>query len=174
MRDDSTQALEASASSGADAAPSARVYRWLNRYGIAECAGIACALGGSLVVRRLSGSAIAAAYAAAWGETIGYSAAIVGRDFLTGVRTARVRRQAFGARGAFGVVVGLLAEFGPAGLLDTFVTRPLTMGLGARFIGPKLGVLAGKLAADVLFYVPVIFMYERRRGDGPSIGDGDN
>jgi hypothetical protein len=148
-----------------------RVISWLNRYGLAECAGIACALAGSLVVRRWSGNAIAAAYAAAWGETLGYSTAIVGRDFLAGIRTAREKRLNFGARGALGVVVGLLAEFGPAGLLDTFVTRPLTMGLGARFVGPKLGVVAGKLAADVLFYVPVIFMYERkRRWQGPSVG----
>ena len=139
------------------------VIRWLNRYGLAECAGIACALAASLVVRRFSLSAVAAAYAAAWGETIGYSTAIIGRDFLAGVRTARERRQDFGARGALGIVVGLLAEFGPAGLLDTLVTRPLTMGLGARFVGPKLGVLAGKLAADILFYIPVIFMYERKR-----------
>ncbi len=141
----------------------ASVYRWLNRYGVAECAGIACALAASLVVRRLGGNAIAAAYAAAWGETIGYSAAIVSRDFLAGVRTARVRRQAFGARGAAGIVAGLIAEFGPAGLIDTFFTRPLMMGLGARLAGPKLGVLVGKLAADVVFYVPVIFMYERKR-----------
>ena len=146
-----------------DARMSAKIYRWLNRYGVAECAGIACALAGSLLVRRVSGSAIAAAYAAAWGETIGYSAAIVGRDFLAGVRTARMSRTAFGARGVVGVIAGLLAEFGPAGLVDTFVTRPLTMGLGVRFVGPKLGVLAGKLAADILFYVPVIFVYERRR-----------
>ena len=153
---------------------SAMFYRWLNRYGLAEAAGITCAMTGSIVVRRLTGSNIAAAYAAAWGETIGYSAAIVGRDFFAGVRAARSRRQAFGIRGIVALVVSLLAEFGPAGLLDTFVTRPLTMGLGARFIGPRLGVVAGKLVADVLFYVPVILVYERkrrwsRRSDGPAV-----
>ena len=157
--------------SGSLVANTAKIVRWLNRYGVAECAGIACALTGSLVVRRVSSNAIAAAYAAAWGETIGYSIAIVGRDFLAGVRAAHSKQQAFGPRGALGIVVGLLAEFGPAGLLDTFVTRPFAMGLGTRFIGPKLGVLAGKLAADVLFYVPVIFMHERkRRWHGASLG----
>ena len=150
---------------------SATLYRWLNRYGLAECAGITCALAGSLVVRRITGNAIAAAYAGAWGETIGYSAVIVASDFLAGVRTARATRRAFGIRGAVGIVAGLVAEFGPAGLLDTFITRPFAMGLGARLIGPKLGVLAGKLAADVLFYVPVIFVYERKRHSrGPSVG----
>ena len=71
------------------------------------------------------------------------------------------------------VVTGLLAEFGPAGAIDTFVTRPLAMGLGVRALGLGLGVVLGKLAADVLFYVPVIVIYEyrqhRRRG---ANGDG--
>jgi hypothetical protein len=37
------------------------------------------------------------------------------------------------------------------------------MGLGARFLGPERGLVAGKLAADIVFYLPVIFMYERRK-----------
>lgn len=146
--------------------PRAKLYQWLSRYGLAECAGITCALLGSFVVRRATGSAIAAAYGGAWGETIGYTAFIVGRDFLSAARAARANRRAFGVRGAGGVVAGLLTEFGPAGLLDTLLIRPFTMGLGARLLGPHLGVIAGKLAADVLFYVPVIFMYERKKSGG--------
>ena len=58
---------------------------------------------------------------------------------------------------------GLAAEFGPAGALDTFVTRPLAMALGTRAFGLPLGVIVGKFAADLLFYVPVIIVYERRK-----------
>jgi hypothetical protein len=141
----------------------AKLYQWLRRYGVAECGGITCALLGSFVVRRVTGNAIAAAYGAAWGETIGYSAVIVGRDFLSAARTARSNRRAFGLRGAGGVVAGLLTEFGPAGLLDTLLVRPFAMGVGARLLGPHLGVIAGKLAADVFFYAPVIYMYERTK-----------
>jgi hypothetical protein len=139
-----------------------RVIDWVSRYGVAECAGIACAFLGSFVVRRTTGNSIAAAYGAAWGESIGYATVIVTRDLLTESRAARVAAETFSARRAGGVVSGLLAEFGPAALLDTFVTRPLTMGLGVRLLGLELGVIAGKVAADTLFYVPVIFMYERR------------
>ncbi len=40
-----------------------------------------------------------------------------------------------------------------------------------RLFGPGRGLVAGKLAADVLFYLPVIFMYERRkRRRQPTIG----
>jgi hypothetical protein len=148
--------------------PSARVVRhgrlrdWIARYGFAELAGITCAFLGSILARRFTGSAVAAAYGAAWGESLGYSGMIITRDFLAESRAARAAERRFGARQASGVVGGLLAEFGPAALLDTFVTRPLVMGLGIRWLGLGLGIVAGKAVADVLFYVPVIFVYERR------------
>jgi hypothetical protein len=141
----------------------ARPLEWLRRYGVAECGGIACAILSSFTIRRFTGSAIAAAYAGAWGESIGYSAVIIGRDIATATRAARASGHTLDVRDGANVATGLLAEFGPAGLLDTLVTRPLAMGIGARFLGPTKGLIAGKLAADALFYVPVIFMYERRK-----------
>jgi hypothetical protein len=151
--------------------PRAKLAEWLRRYGVAECAGITCALLGSFVVQRLTGNAVAAAYGGAWGETLGYSSVIVGRDFFAGARVARSAGRRFGARTAGGVATGLLSEFGPAGALDTLVTRPFAMGLGVRLFGPGRGLVAGKLVADVLFYLPVIFMYERRkRRRQPTVG----
>jgi hypothetical protein len=137
--------------------------QWLSRYGVAECAGVACALVASLAARAATKNAIAAAYAGAWGETIGYAGVIITRDFWAEARGARAVRQRLTVRRGMRVLFSLLAEFGPAGLLDTLVTRPFAMGVGARLLGPVLGLVAGKLAADALFYVPVIFMYERRK-----------
>jgi len=139
-----------------------RLHDWIARYGFAELAGIACAFLGSVLVRRVTGSGIAAAYGAAWGESLGYSSVIVTRDFLTESRAARAAEQRFSARRASGVVGGLLAEFGPAALLDSFVTRPLAMGVAVHLLGLELGIVTGKIVADVLFYVPVILVYERR------------
>ena len=65
-----------------------KVADWLRRYGLAECAGLACAFLGSFVVRRATGSGVAAAYGAAWGETIGYASVIILRDYLAATRTA--------------------------------------------------------------------------------------
>jgi len=48
-------------------------------------------------------------------------------------------------------------------VIDTFVTRPLAMMVGTRLFGITLGVIGGKLAADLVFYIPVVFMYERRQ-----------
>ncbi|HEY2164017.1 MAG TPA: hypothetical protein VGH04_08510 [Gemmatimonadaceae bacterium] len=135
---------------------------WLTRYGLAECAGITCALLASAIVRRLTSNPIAAAYAGAWGETLGYSALIAVRDAMADVRRARLARSEWGVRSMGRLLAAWGMEFGPSGLLDTLLTRPACMGLGIRLLGPVRGLVLGKLAADVLFYIPVIFMYERR------------
>ena len=128
-----------------------RVLDWFLRYAPAEIGGILFAFLASFAVRHATHNAVASAYAAAWGETIGYAAVMLVRDLASGTH------------GTGHVVLGVLTEFGPAGVVDTFVTRPLAMALGVRFFGPVLGIVVGKVSADVLFYGPVIYMYEWRR-----------
>lgn len=140
-----------------------RIIDWLRRYGYAECAGITCALVGSYGARRLFGNNLAAAYGGAWGESIGYSAVIILRDYLAARRAADGAGRQLNVRDAGGVTTRLLAEFGPAAVLDTLVVRPFAMGVGMRTLGPTRGLIAGKIAADILFYLPVIYMYERRK-----------
>ena len=141
----------------------AKVADWLRRYGLAEVAGITCALVGSYGARRLTGSNIAAAYGGAWGESLGYSSVIILRDYLAARRGAHAEGRIVNVRDAGGIATGLLAEFGPAAVLDTLVVRPFAMGVGMRTLGPARGLIAGKIAADILFYIPVIYTYERRK-----------
>ena len=136
---------------------------WILRYGPAEVGGFLVALVASVLVRRATGHAILAAYAAAWGETAGYAGVIVVRDLFSELREARSRGQRPHLGHAGSVATGLLTEFGPAGVIDTFLSRPLAMAVGVRLLGPVLGLVAGKLMADALFYIPVIYMYERRK-----------
>lgn len=144
---------------------------WLLRYGPAEVAGIACAYLASFGVRHTTGSSLLGAYAAAWGETIGYASVVMIRDYLAEIRASRRRGRRTPIRDAGSVATGLLAEFGPAGVIDTFVTRPFTMALGAKLFGPLLGVVFGKLTADLLFYGPVVYMYERRKRRMRRLGE---
>jgi hypothetical protein len=147
----------------------AKILDWVRRYGLAECAGIACAVLASFAARRTTGSAVAAGYAGAWGETLGYATVLVVRDFLAGTRRQREASRPFTVRDGVGVMTGLLVEFGPAAIVDTFLTRPLAMAVGTRLLGLPLGVLTGKLVADALFYVPVIATYEyRKRKSSPE------
>ncbi|HXT18269.1 MAG TPA: hypothetical protein VN706_21740 [Gemmatimonadaceae bacterium] len=140
-----------------------KLREWLLRYGPAELAGLTVAFIASVIVRRSMHSAIAAGYAAAWGETIGYVLMMVVRDYTAEVHASPQVERRQHVRHASNVATGLLAEFGPAGVIDTFVTRPLAMTLGIRFAGPVFGLVIGKLAADAVFYAPVIYMYERRK-----------
>ena len=121
--------------------------RWLRRYGPAEVCGLLGAFTGYLLAR---GHAAPAAYAAAIGESIGFYGC-----FLA-CRKCSLR--------------ALLIEFGPAEALDTLLVRPAAMALATAALGPAVGVLAGKLAADLVFYAPVIATYELlgRRASSPG------
>lgn len=136
---------------------------WLERYGAAELVGLGTAFIGSLATRAITGSEIAAAYGASIGENLGYYAVIVGREIVHDWRAAFAAGRRYGLRGVSRTGRNLALEFGIAELLDSAVLRPLAMGLGVRFFGRGAGIVVGKIAADVTFYVPVICAYELRR-----------
>jgi hypothetical protein len=140
-----------------------RVGTWIKRYGPSEVAGIAMALGASWLVQQVSGSVIASAYAASIGEGLGFYGSLVTREMIQEAYFAGARRAPYGASEMMRTWRGLLLEFGPAELLDTGLVRPMTMALGTTLLGWAPGIVAGKLLADVVFYLPVIWVYERRR-----------
>ena len=136
---------------------------WLKRYGLAEIAGLCAAVVGSFAARALTGSEIAAAYGGALGENLGYYGIIIGREVVHDRRTAVAVSGGYGLIGVGRTARHLAFEFGVAEALDTAVLRPLAMALGIRFFGRALGIVVGKLAADLTFYIPVICAYELRR-----------
>src|SRR6185312_3335677 len=103
--------------------------------------------------------------------TIGYASVVMIRDYAAELRESRRRGRKAPVRDAGNVATGLMAEFGPAGVIDTFVTRPFTMALGVKLFGAVLGVVFGKIAADLLFYGPVVYMYERRKRRTGRLGE---
>jgi hypothetical protein len=127
---------------------------WLARYAPAEAAAIVGALVAAAVVGPF-GVAAATAYAGAIGDGVGFYSVLFVRD---------LRRQPPG-RGRFvSTVRGLVMEFGPAELLDSFLVRPLAMYLAARWLGSAaVGVIVGKVAADAVFYTLAIMAYELRK-----------
>jgi hypothetical protein len=136
---------------------------WLRRYGVAEVAGVGTALAASLSVHAATGNDVLAAYGGAIGENVGYYGVIVARDVGRAHRAARAAARTYGLAGVFRTARDLVLEFGVAEVIDTGFVRPVAMALGMRFVGPGAGVVAGKLVADVAFYVPVICAYELRR-----------
>lgn len=59
------------------------------------------------------------------------------------------------------LVAAAVVEFGPAEILDTVLIRPAAMYLASWATGNVVvGVLIGKVAADVIFYGLAITSYE--------------
>ena len=136
---------------------------WLRRYGPAELLGICTALLAARLASMLGAPLVAVAYAGAVGENVGFYGTIIARQLSADRRHARAAGEPYRGMHLWRTVRELLLEFGPAELLDSFLLRPLAMGLGVRVLGEAAGIVAGKLAADVSFYLPVILTYETRR-----------
>lgn len=126
-----------------------RARAWLRRYGHAELTALAGALAGYLLLEVTTGSRAAAAFGAAAGDNVGYYGLLLAREVL---QRHSLRRS----------VRVLALEFGPAEALDTAFSRPACTALATALLGPA-GVVAGKLIADIAFYVPVIATYEWRK-----------
>jgi len=150
------------------ASPRGRLGTWLRRYGPSEVIGICMALGGSWLLGAATGSSIVSAYGAALGEALGFYGSLIVREMIQEAYFAGARRAPYGVAEMVRTWRGLLLEFGPAELLDTGLIRPLAMGVGSNLLGWGPGIVAGKLVADVAFYLPVIWIYERRRRAGAA------
>ena len=141
-----------------------RWLEWIRRYGAAELTGTAAALGGYWAGQALTGSLVVSAFAAALSESVAFYTVLLLRDMVRDAYAAGARRVRYGPREMAGTWRNLFIEFGPIEVLDATVLRPLCMGLGGRYLGPRLGVIAGKVLADVVFYsVPILTREARLR-----------
>jgi hypothetical protein len=130
----------------------ARVGVWLRRYLPAEAASLIGVLIVAQLAWTLSGSGAVAAVAGAWGETLAYYTTMVVREVL------RTRA------GLLVTLRELVLEFGVAEVLDILLIRPAMMYAGSQLVADvRLGVVLGKLGADVFFYIPTIAAFELRR-----------
>jgi hypothetical protein len=151
---------------GVEGSSGSRVREWIRRYWVAEVAGTLGAFAGSWLLDRLTSNPIAAAYGGSIGESLSFYGVITLRELVADAHAAGTRQAPYDAAGALHTTRKILLEFGPAELLDAGLLRPALMGFGTALLGRELGILAGKLLSDVVFYVPVIVAYEiRKRGE---------
>ena len=119
------------------------VLRWIRRYGPAEIFAVAGVYAGYFLSEHFAHIVWISAYAGAMGENVGFYGVII-------VQRLRAKERLW----------TILAEFGPAEILDSLVIRPLGLFVGVETLGPMWGLLVGKLAGDVVFYIPVIATHE--------------
>ncbi|GGJ94370.1 hypothetical protein GCM10010123_25260 [Pilimelia anulata] len=140
-----------------------KLLEWFRRYLPAEVFGTATAVLAGVLAYRVTGEFAAAAAAGAVAENVGYYGWFAVREtrrHLALLRHAPRRRRRAAGRAAR----DLLIEFGPAEALDSLLVRPALMYAGAYLVAPvAAGLLAGKLAADLVFYGCAILGYELRR-----------
>ncbi|MFE5408412.1 hypothetical protein [Microbacterium sp. NPDC056569] len=121
---------------------------WIVRYLPAEVVGTAAMVMGGLLATMWTDAAPLIAVAALLGEIVGFYAVLAVTIYIEQTQVSATRRRAAGR-----TAVLLVAEFGAAELLDTFLVRPAALMIGVWLIpDPLWGMLAGKIAADIVFY----------------------
>lgn len=131
---------------------------WLRRYLPAEGVATGSALLGGLIAGF--GNPLLAALGGTWGENIGYYATIIARD----LRARRRRDGRLTPGGVLRALRNLLLEFGGAEVLDSFIVRPTAMLALITITGNlPIGLILGKVTADLAFYCAAIGAYELRK-----------
>jgi len=127
--------------------------RWLSRYLPAEAAGLlASIVSANAVWLTADANAALVAVIAAWAETLAYYSVVLLRDLHA--NRGKLHR----------TLRNLVLEFGLAEALDSLLIRPAAIYLATQLVADlTLAVILGKLAADVVFYVPTIAAFELRR-----------
>jgi len=144
-----------------------RIAAWRRRYGTPELVGLVAAVAGGLGAFRLTESVILGAVAATAMETVFFYSLLAARD-----RRAERREQARGPEGLRPMLRELHLEFGAADAVDTLFLRPACYALGLATLGGLPGLLAGALAADLLFWGPVLRTFHWRFAARPARGAG--
>lgn len=138
-----------------------KIREWFFRYVPLEVAATVAALLSASAALYVTGNPIVAAYAGTWGEFIAYYAAV-------SIREVAILSRRNGASGVHESITrsfrNVVFEFGPAEGLDSFIVRPFFMYLMPRVLGDfSIGIVAGKILADIVFYTITIFSFEVRK-----------
>ena len=137
----------------------AKIKTWSKRYLLAEIAAVFGALTGGIITNVIFNNSILSALGATWGENTGYYGTIVFRD-LIGRKTEQKKINFITL---LKITRNIVLEFGPAEFFDSFFIRPFAMYFFPKLLNNfALGLLAGKFAADFVFYIPTIISYELR------------
>jgi len=141
-----------------------KIKEWLKRYLIAEIACLITALIASFLAIFLTGNRIIIAYAGTFGENIGFYGTISTRDIIRSIREHKSVSKTYGINSFLKNLRNLLVEFGPSEALDSFVVRPFCLYIFPLLLGSfAVGIVVGKLVADVVFYAFTIIAYELRK-----------
>ncbi|MEO6904338.1 MAG: hypothetical protein ABI315_14460 [Bacteroidia bacterium] len=141
-----------------------KVKRWLKRYLLAEIIGTITAIGAASSVHYFLLNGFLSAYAGALGEFAGFYGTVFIQDYLLIKTGLKVEGKRVTYSNYFVLITNLILEFGPAGIIDGIIIRPFCMYLFPILLNDfKLGILIGKITADVFFYILIIISNKIRK-----------
>jgi hypothetical protein len=143
---------------------------WLKRYLPAEIIATITAIGAASIIHLFSNNHILIAYTGSLAEAIGFYSTIAIQNILVVVNKNKSENKRFSFSDSVKIVVDMLLEFGVAGMIDGLLLRPLFMYLFTLYLSSfTLGILLGKIAGDITFYMLVISSYEIKKRIKKSI-----
>jgi hypothetical protein len=138
-----------------------KVKEWLKRYLPAEIVGTVTAVSSASIAHLFSANLLLTAYAGSFGEAIGFYSTVFIQNILQVHKKNKIEEKTFSLANITGIITTIVLEFGPAGLIDGLLLRPLFMFLfPVLFKNFTLGILIGKFTGDLTFYMLVILSYE--------------
>jgi hypothetical protein len=143
---------------------------WLKRYLPAEIIATVAAIVAASIAHFFSNNHILIAYTGSFGEAIGFYSTVAIQNILEVVNKNKAEHKRFSISDSLKIVVDMLLEFGVAGMIDGLLLRPLFMYLFTLYLSSfTLGILLGKIAGDITFYMLVISSYEIKKRIKKSI-----
>ena len=141
-----------------------KIRGWIKRYLPGEIICAITALLAATAAYFLTGNRVVIAYAGTWGENLGFYGFMSIRDIIHSRRHHKANNLKYGVNSFIKTFRNLLLEFGFSEVLDSFLIRPFFMYIFPFIVGNiALGVLIGKIAADITFYIPTVIAYELRK-----------
>lgn len=144
---------------------SRKAREWVLRYVPAEIMGTIAAVGVAVAVQHSFGRPVLSAVLGTIAETLAFYGFFIVRDLRQHAWRNQHRPPLRRAGLSVGRTMhGIVMEFGPAECVDSLFVRPFCMIMGPVLLGNfAVGVFAGKLAADAVFYTCAICCYELRK-----------
>jgi hypothetical protein len=140
-----------------------KVKRWVQRFLPAEVVGTIVAIVVSSITHYYTNNLVIAAYAGSVCETIAFYATIIIHDALIASKQLKEEGKTLTYRSFVYLLRNILLDFGIAELMDSMLLRPFCMYIFPIWLrNYPLGILTGKIASDIVFYLPVIISYELR------------
>ena len=141
--------------------PKKKIKEWLKRYLPAEIIGTVTAVAAACITHLFSDNLIFIAYAGSLGEGIGFYSTVFIQHVVLFSKGRRRENKTVSFSDLSKITGHIVLEFGPAGLIDGLLLRPFFLYLLPILMQNfTLGILVGKIAGDVTFYILVILSYE--------------